>query len=113
MAYRGRKSAAKLLPFPGQHLEPLEAPAHLGLEERKLWDHITTEVNINSTTAAAVLETALDAHARARQCKEQIKKDGLMVRGQKGRYAATSLVGDGTRRTATSAGRAAQVRSPR
>lgn len=90
MAFRGRKSAATIMPFPeyaGSDRDPLETPAHFAPEERKLWDRITDEIDINSTAAEAILITALEAHARARACREQIKKDGLLIRTRHGSMA--------------------------
>ncbi len=87
MAQRGRKSASKIVPFPSrQHIvENIAlAPSHFSPEDKKLFDRLATEYDIRDHAAAAILEIAVSSHARARVCREAIKKDGLTVEGPNG-----------------------------
>jgi P27 family predicted phage terminase small subunit len=89
MAQRGRKSAAKILQFAPRHdVEDIAtAPAHFCLEDRKLWDRLASEYDIRDNAASAILEIAVASHARARACRIQITKDGLMIEGPNGAKA--------------------------
>jgi P27 family predicted phage terminase small subunit len=82
---RGRKGN-KVVPFTPRHhiVDNISAPAHLPPEERQLFDQIATDYDIRGHTAAAVLEVAMIAHMRSRLAREQIKKDGMMIKTQQG-----------------------------
>jgi|tagenome__1003787_1003787.scaffolds.fasta_scaffold20536921_2 P27 family predicted phage terminase small subunit len=86
MAYKGRKSASKVLPFPSrpQLIENIRAPSYLAPEEQKLYDRIASDYDIRSNSAAVILEIACQNHARARNCRDVLKKEGLTVAGPNG-----------------------------
>jgi P27 family predicted phage terminase small subunit len=84
---RGRKNITKLAlvsPNPTYRPTPPEVPSHLGKPERDLWKHYTEEHDFSTTASVSLLTTALEAHLRARECREQIKKDGLIYKNEKG-----------------------------
>lgn len=59
---------------------PLKPPKHLELTERKLWSRIVSEFAFTDSASATMLQTAMEAHQRARRCREQIDADGEAVR---------------------------------
>ena len=96
MLQRGRKSSAALaaesavvraLPTGIRAVPPPEAPeppSHLGRPERRLWRDVVRQYEVTSAAAAAVLRTGLEAHQRAREAREAIKRDGMTVTGRDG-----------------------------
>ena len=52
-------------------------PAHLEKIERQMWKKVLTEYQIVDSAGLKILESALSAHQRCRQCREQIDKEGL------------------------------------
>jgi phage terminase small subunit len=89
MAYKGRKSPNKVLPFPQQRhvINTIVAPSHLDPIERELFDQIAADVDLRTHNSAKVLEVAMMNHARMRQARDILKKDGLMVEGHAGKKA--------------------------
>ena len=65
-------------PRPGER-RASAAPKHLDAEERKLWTRITSENTFSDGASLALLTAALEAHQRARQCREIIDKQGAVV----------------------------------
>jgi P27 family predicted phage terminase small subunit len=55
------------------------APTHLDAEERRLWQRIIAENSFADGASLAILTAALEAHARARQCRQIIDRDGPTV----------------------------------
>jgi P27 family predicted phage terminase small subunit len=87
MTQRGRKLNTKLSLVssnPTSRPTPPEIPSHLGRQEKDLWKHYTEEHDFNSTASVSLLTTALEAHQRARECAERVKKDGLIYKNEKG-----------------------------
>ena len=85
---RGRKSAATLLAFGKPRLiasspadEPPPCPAHLGAPERQIWADVISNW-AGSRASFAVLTAGLEAHQRARECREIIASEGLTVTGK-------------------------------
>lgn len=87
MNQRGRKTNLKQ-PLWMKNLQPAKdvepAPAHLGKPEQELWDRVLQQFGIEDPVALALLTAALEAAQRARECRDQIKKDGHLVRGKGG-----------------------------
>jgi phage terminase small subunit len=54
-------------------------PAHLEKPEQKLWGDLTAEFTFTDAASTAMLTTALEAHMRARRCREKIDADGEAV----------------------------------
>jgi P27 family predicted phage terminase small subunit len=87
MTQRGRKSIAKLALVgsnPDNSPTPPAVPSHLGKPERDLWKHYTEEHDFSTTASVSLLVVALESYMRARECREQIKKDGLIYKNEKG-----------------------------
>src|SRR5690348_6157715 len=63
---------------PGRDLP--RAPRHLEPSERRLWSQIVAAFDFGDPASQAVLRTALEAHMRARRCREAIDRDGESVR---------------------------------
>lgn len=86
MNQRGRKSSFKTPLWQRQLDDDKELPAppaHLEKEERALWKQVLEGFDItDDPVSLSLLVAALDAHARARVCREQINKEGLTVRGK-------------------------------
>ena len=64
-------------PKPGA--KPPSAPAHLEQQERKLWRDFMAANDFSDAPALAMLRTALEAHQRARRCREAIDAAGEAV----------------------------------
>ena len=100
MAQRGRKSAASLSiigvdpagyrphPIP----DPTPPPNHLGEPERQIWAGVFRDFDLTTEAAVAVLVTALEAHQRARECREAIARDGMTVEGRDGQAKVHPLL---------------------
>lgn len=59
-----------------------KAPEHLGELERDLWVTITRDYALDDAPGLALLAQALEAHQLARECRETIDKEGLMIAGK-------------------------------
>lgn len=57
------------------------APEHLSAEARDWWHRITTEYSLDDDAGRLLLQTALEAFDRMRECQRQIEQDGLCIRG--------------------------------
>jgi hypothetical protein len=70
------------------HSEPLAdlttPPADLGETGRHLWASIQAQYMISDSGGLAMLRLACESADRAQMCREQIDKDGLMIRGRTG-----------------------------
>jgi P27 family predicted phage terminase small subunit len=92
MNQRGRKSAAALAVVgtgPAAHrprpaFEPPQPPSHLGGPERQIWAGVFRDFDLSTEMAIAVLTSALEAHQRARECRETILQEGMTVEGRDG-----------------------------
>jgi hypothetical protein len=58
------------------------APSHLADPERAMWAAICAEFDLDDAPGRAVLTQALEAHQLARECREAIERDGLMIDGR-------------------------------
>jgi hypothetical protein len=89
MVQRGRKSAAQLAVIPLKQsaygsrpeFKSPPPPEHLGAPERLIWADACRDLNL-SPTALSVLATGLEAHMRARQCRQQIEAEGMTHMGR-------------------------------
>ena len=57
------------------------APEHLSAEARDWWQRITTEYSLDDDAGRLLLQTALEAFDRMRECQKAIAEDGMIVRG--------------------------------
>ena len=108
MARRGRKSRAELA---FQSIEPPvlrpslalvqpagapQPPSHFGEAEQRIWRDIFSDYEFSTKTAIAVLTAALtaalDAHQRARECREAILREGMTVVGRDGQAKVHPLL---------------------
>lgn len=65
----------------GRPRRPTPAPPkHLETPERTLWRDLLATYRLDDAGALALLRTALEAHQRARHCRQAIDKDGEAVR---------------------------------
>ncbi|MGZ5863275.1 MAG: P27 family phage terminase small subunit [Methyloceanibacter sp.] len=93
MAQRGRKSRAQLdvvgnepailRPKPAENEGP-PPPEHLGAPERELWRSVFRDFELASGAAIAVLAVGLEAHQRARECRERVAVEGMTTVGRDG-----------------------------
>ncbi len=56
-----------------------EPPRKLSAEAKKWWRRITTSYEIDDDAARLLLQTALEAFDRCRQCSKRIDADGVSV----------------------------------
>jgi P27 family predicted phage terminase small subunit len=95
MLQRGRKSRAQLavIGFDPDNIRPHppadEAaspppPDHLGEPERQIWRDVFSDFKLETRAAHHILVSALEAHQRARECREAIKAKGMTVGGKDG-----------------------------
>jgi hypothetical protein len=61
-----------------------QPPSHLGAPERLIWDGIFADFELNTTAEIAILQSALEAHMRARLASETVAKDGMTTVGRDG-----------------------------
>ncbi len=100
MKQRGRKSAAaSLAVLRGPRLvasQPIEddlpppPPAHLADAERQIWNDVVRDWR-GTAASYAVLVAGLEAHQRARECREIISAEGLTVTGRDGQAKSHPL----------------------
>jgi P27 family predicted phage terminase small subunit len=99
MAHRGRKSRfdsihpVALRPQlasvrSSTHPQP---PDHLEAPEQKIWERVVCDFQFDGI-AVDILRTTLEAHMRARQCRESIQVTGLTVTGRDGQLRANPLL---------------------
>src|SRR5262245_64874930 len=92
MLQRGKKSRASLALVeadllreqPATDFDPPAPPDHLGKPERQIWRDVHSDFDLATKTAAHVLTAALEAHQRARECRETLKRDGTIIKGRDG-----------------------------
>ena len=56
-------------------------PEHLSSEAGGWWKRITEEYSIDDDAGRLLLQTALEAFDRMRECQKAIAEDGMIVRG--------------------------------
>lgn len=69
-----------------------EAPPHLAQPERDLWLRIVSEYRFDGSASLSLLGTAMEAHQRARRCREAVDKDGESVRDRFGQVRGHPLL---------------------
>jgi P27 family predicted phage terminase small subunit len=98
MLQRGRKSSASrgqlavVSPASGDRSFLTDSPHHLGKAEQRIWRDTLRDYEITSQTSLAVLTTALEAHQRARECREVIKREGMTMAGRDGQAKVHPLL---------------------
>jgi P27 family predicted phage terminase small subunit len=97
MKQRGRKSAASLAVLRGPRLvvsqpadDPPPPPDHLGDPEKQIWADVVADWR-GSKVSFAVLASGLEAHQRARECREIIETEGLTIIGRDGQSRSHPL----------------------
>lgn len=59
-------------------------PTHLGKQEVALWHRVLDEFELFGPVNFAMLTAALEAHQRARLCRETVAREGMTVRAKGG-----------------------------
>jgi P27 family predicted phage terminase small subunit len=70
----------------------LAPPSHLGAVEKQMWQSIVREHVFDETSGVALLRVTLEAHERARRCREAIDKDGMTFQDKFGQVKIHPLV---------------------
>jgi phage terminase small subunit len=68
------------------------APDHLEAPEAALWGELLETFALDDAAALALLRTALEAHQRARRCRETVDTDGEAVRDRFGQIKPHPLL---------------------
>lgn len=68
------------------------APAALSAESRALWKKLVDEYGIADAAGLVLLQTALEARERMRQCQRAIKRDGTSVKDRFGQVKPHPLL---------------------
>jgi P27 family predicted phage terminase small subunit len=97
---RGRKSAASLEIIraePAGHqprpaFDPPQPPDHLGEPEQRIWAGVFADYRLATGASIAVLATALEAHQRAREAREVVLVEGMVVTGRDGQTKVHPLL---------------------
>ena len=64
---------------PRHEFAPPSPPAHLGRPEQQIWRDVFSDFSLTARISGAVLATALEAHQRAREARETIASEGMIV----------------------------------
>lgn len=67
-------------------------PATLSAEARGWWRHLVTEYGIQDKAGLLLIQTALEAFDRLRECQTAIKHDGQMILDRFGQRRAHPLL---------------------
>jgi hypothetical protein len=68
------------------------APSHLDVPERKLFQQLVRTYRFDDAASLELLTQAMEARQRARQCREQVKKDGPTYRDDRNNLKAHPLL---------------------
>jgi P27 family predicted phage terminase small subunit len=68
------------------------APAHLSAEAKQWWRLLRDEYSLDDQAGRLLLQVALEAFDRLRQCQAAIAKDGMLSRGSKKQPRAHPLL---------------------
>jgi P27 family predicted phage terminase small subunit len=93
--YRPERHGALALPLVNSGSElstTAEAPASLSLERRADWHNYLKAYEGWTVAELVLLKLALEAQDRAEQCRRRIKREGLTLRGRRGRVQAHPLL---------------------
>ncbi len=77
-------------PRPGGTDSP--PPAHLEPVEQAMWLAFLAGHTFDDAASLAMLRTALEAHQRARRCREQIDRDGEAIKDRFGQLKPHPLL---------------------
>jgi P27 family predicted phage terminase small subunit len=69
-----------------------KVPKHFENPERLLWKKILSEYLIADSAGLKLLETALEAHSRARKARETVDKEGMTTTDRFGQVKAHPLI---------------------
>jgi phage terminase small subunit len=67
------------LNFKAPSIKPAVVPKHLEHTEKLLWKSILETYAFDDAASLTMLRTALEAHQRARKCRERIDADGEVI----------------------------------
>ena len=67
-------------------------PTHLEEPEQALWRELNESHDFEDAASLALLRTALEAHQRARRCREAVDRDGEAVRDRFGQLKPHPLL---------------------
>ncbi|MFW5453768.1 phage terminase small subunit P27 family [Thioalkalivibrio sulfidiphilus] len=68
------------------------APKHLSAEAKRWWSRIVSEYDLGADHGPLLLQTALEAFDRMRECQARIKLDGPMLPDRFGQLKAHPLL---------------------
>jgi len=68
------------------------APAHLEPQETKIWADLLASYRLDDAGSLLLLQTTLEAHQRARRCREHIDATGEAVRDRFGQLKPNPLL---------------------
>ena len=87
------KTPPKAPPFPaGLRPKKPSPPDHLDKIERGMWRETVELYDFHDGPSQSLLRTALEAHQRARECREAIVRDGMMTADRFGQLKAHPLL---------------------
>lgn len=66
-------------------------PKHLSKEGKSLWNRLQLEYEITDEAGFLILQTAMEAHDRMKECQTIIKKEGMQVKDRFGQHKAHPL----------------------
>lgn len=69
----------------------MKAPQHLSKEAKALWKKLQTEYSIEDEAGLLILQTAMEAHDRMKECQTIIKAEGLQLPDRFGAMKAHPL----------------------
>jgi phage terminase small subunit len=84
------RKTASLLPFPKAKTPP--PPSHLERPEKELWRELMESHCFDDAASLALLRTALEAHQRARRCREAVDRNGEAVEDRFGQLKPHPLL---------------------
>ena len=68
------------------------APRHLEKIERDLWAELVCTFDFGDAASQAILGSALEAHQRARRCRETVDRDGEAIKDRFGQTRVHPLL---------------------
>jgi P27 family predicted phage terminase small subunit len=92
-----RASLEIIRPKPAGHqphpvFDPPPPPDHLGKPEQLIWRGVLVDYELPTGASIAVLASALEAHMRARECRETIEREGMTIVGRDGQTKSHPLL---------------------
>ncbi|MGB8604225.1 P27 family phage terminase small subunit [Bradyrhizobium sp.] len=77
---------------PRPAFDPPQPPDHLGEPEQRIWAGVFADYTLATGASIAVLATALEAHQRAREAREVVLVEGMVVTGRDGQTKVHPLL---------------------